>query len=281
MNPTRFNRVIFDISNKIIIMIKYFGGKYFKLIFIFLLVVFILSSCVTHKELEYIQDSNKNIKSFNISNIQDYKLKPNDELYIQISSLDENTTNIFGGNTNGMMLSAGMQPYGASLMSYAINKEGYIQLPVIGSILVKDKTVVEVSQIIKDSLNRILNQPSVTVKLVNRYVSVIGEVKLPGHFSYSQEKLSILDAIGLAGDLTDYGDRHQVILIREENGKNLRINLDLTESDFLSSDYYFVKPNDIVYIKPLRKKFWGFNQFPFAILLSAVTTGILVINYVK
>ena len=85
----------------------------------------------------------------------------------------------------------------------------------------------------------------------------------------------------MAGDLTDYGDRQQVILIREENGKNLRINLDLTESDFLSSDYYFVKPNDIVYIKPLRKKFWGFNQFPFAILLSAVTTGILVINYVK
>ena len=122
-----------------------------------------------------------------------------------------------------------MSPYGASLMSYSIDKDGYLLLPVIGNIFVKDKTLSQVSIILRDSLNHVLNQPIVSVKLVNRYVSVLGEVRNPGHFPYSQEKLSIFDAIGLAGDITDYGNRNKVILVRNENGENIRINLDLTK----------------------------------------------------
>jgi polysaccharide export outer membrane protein len=119
------------------------------------------------------------------------------------------------------------------------------------------------------------------VKLVNRYVSVLGEVKNPGHFSYSQDKFNIYDAIGLAGDITDYGNRTKVILVRNENGENLRINIDLTKSEILTSDYFFMRPNDIIYVVPLRKKFWGFNQFPFSLLLSAITTGLLIYTIVK
>ncbi len=251
-------------------------------IILFFPILLILNSCVIHKELEYVHDKDKSIKSFNETSIPDYKLKPDDELYIQISSLDETTVNMFGNSsTTNTMYMGGIQPYGASLISYSVNKDGYILIPVIGKILAKDKTISQLAITIKDSLSRILNQPLVTIKLVNRYISVIGEVKNPGHYSYSQEKLSIFDALGLGGDITDYGNRNQVILIRNENGKNLRISLDLTESSFLSSDYYFLRPNDIVYVKPLRKKFWGFNQFPFAIVLSALTTGILIVNYVK
>jgi polysaccharide export outer membrane protein len=166
-------------------------------------------------------------------------------------------------------------------MSYSIDKDGYLLLPLIGKILVKDKTISEVSVILKDSLNHILNQPVVTVKLVNRYVSVLGEVRNPGHFPYSQDKLTIYDAIGLAGDITDYGNRTKVMLIRNENGENLRINIDLTKSEILTSDYFFMRPNDIIYVVPLRKKFWGFNQFPFGLLLSAITTGLLIYTIVK
>ena len=241
----------------------------------------ILCSCVTQRKVEYLQDSNKNFKAFKEAELPDYRLKPNDELYIQINSLDEAAANVFSAGKEQSYYVGTMQPYGASLMSYSVDKDGFLLLPVIGKILVKDKTVSEVSTILKDSLNHILNQPIVSVKLVNRYVSVLGEVKNPGHFAYSQDKLTIYDALGLAGDITDYGNRNKVILIRNINGENIRINVDITKSDILASDYYNLRPNDIVYVKPLRNKFWGMRQFPFEILFSTLTTALLFYSIFK
>lgn len=245
-------------------------------------ILFLLNSCITQKNVEYLQDEDKGVKSFAEAKYDDYRLKPNDELYIQISSLDDAAASIFsmGNNTQSYPVGS-MQPYGASLASYSIDKDGFLVLPVIGSIFVKDKTIPQVSQLVKDSLVNILSQPIVSIKLVNRYVSVLGEVRNPGHFTFSQEKISIFDALGFAGDITDYGNRNEVLLTRNENGKNIRINLDLTTSDILSSKYYFLKPNDIIYIKPLRKKIWGMREFPFAIVLSAISTGILLYTVVR
>jgi polysaccharide export outer membrane protein len=242
----------------------------------------LITSCVTPRKAQYLQGRDKTIKVYSEADFPDYKLKPNDELYIQIHSLDEGAANIFSTGANQSSGSVGaMSPYGASLLSYSIDKEGYLLLPVIGNILAKDKTISQISTILKDSLNHILNQPVVSVKLVNRYVTVLGEVSNPGHFSYSQEKLSIFDALGMAGDITDYGNRNDVILVRNENGKNSRINLNLTEPDLLASDFYNVRPNDIVYVKPLRRKVWGIREFPFTILFSTITTGLLIYNVIK
>ena len=241
----------------------------------------ILTSCVTQSKVEYLQDVNKEIKAFNEAEFPDYKLKPNDELFIQINSLDEAAANVFSNAAQQYTYTGAMQPYGASLMSYSIDKDGYLLLPIIGKILAKDKTLPEVSLVLRDSMNHILNHPIVVLKLVNRYVSVLGEVRNPGHFPFSQDKLSIYDAIGLAGDITDYGNRNNVILVRNENGKNLRINLNLSRSDILASDYYNIRPNDIVYVKPLRQKFWGMREFPFSVLFSAITTGLLIYNYIN
>lgn len=244
------------------------------------IIVGLFSSCVTHRDLEYLRDKNKSIKAFKEVELPDYRLKPNDELYIQISSLDEAAANVFSksGQDSYVVYAT---PYGASLSSYQIDKEGYLLLPLIGKTLVKDKTIPEVNVILKESLSHILNQPLVSLKLVNRFISVLGEVKNPGHFTYSQEKLNIYDAIGLAGDITDYGNRTKVILIRNENGENTRINLNLNKSEMLSSAYFYLKPNDILYVVPLRKKFWGFNQFPFSLVISAITTGLLIYSIVK
>jgi polysaccharide export outer membrane protein len=241
-----------------------------------------LTSCVTQRKIEYLRDNNNITKSFKEAEFSDYRLKPNDELYIQISSLDEGAANIFSNaGSQTSVISASMTPYGASLSSYSFDRDGFMLLPVIGNILVKDKTLSQVSVILRDSLSHVLNKPIVSVKLVNRYVSVLGEVKNPGHFSYSQDKLTIYDALGLAGDITDYGNRNQVILIRNMNGENIRINVNITKSDILASDYYNLRPNDIVYVKPLRNKFWGMRQFPFEILFSTLTTGLLIYNIFK
>jgi polysaccharide biosynthesis/export protein len=241
----------------------------------------LLASCVSQRNVVYLQDKDEYVKEFNQAEVEDYKLKPNDELYIQISSLDEASTNIFSTSSAQQSSSVvSMQPYGASLASYAINKEGYLLFPVIGNILVKDKTLPEVSAIIRDSLTNILSQPLVSVKLVNRYISVLGEVRNPGHFAFAQEKLTIFDALALAGDITDYGDRSEVILARNENGKNIRINVNLTKSGLLASQYYFLRPNDLIYVKPLKKRFWGLKEFPFSIVLSTISTALLLYTVV-
>jgi len=242
----------------------------------------ILSSCVTQSEVEYLQDTDKRIKSFSAADVQDYRLKPDDELYIQVNSLDEAAANVFSSSSNQQSsVSKDISPYGASLLSYTIDKNGYVILPFIGYIFVEDKTISQVAEILKDSLNSILNQPIVTVKLVNRYISVLGEVRNPGRYLYAQERITVYDALGLAGDITEYGNRSEVILARNEGGKNLRININLTKSDIFTSNYYYLRPNDIVYVKPLRKKFWGMREFPFQIILSSLTVVLLFYSVLK
>lgn len=243
--------------------------------------VLVLNACVAQREVELLQDKNKSLKTFTEADYPDYRLKPNDELYIQINSLDEEAAGIFGAGGQQNLYLGSMNPYGASIISYTIDKNGYLFLPVIGKLSVLDKTVPEVVEMIKDSLREVLNQPIVSVKLINRYVSVLGEVTRPGHFTYSQDKLSIFNALGLAGDMTDYADRRRVILVRNGEGENLRVNLNLQSANILSSEYYYLRPKDVLYINPSRKKFWGFRQFPFQVVLSTITTGLLIYNVVK
>jgi polysaccharide export outer membrane protein len=247
-----------------------------------LAICLILSSCISQKKLQYVRDKNKDVKTFKEAGLQDYRLKPNDELYIQVTSQDEAAASIFANSRQETTSYIGsISPYGASLMSYSIDKDGYLLLPVIGKIQAKDKTVAEVSLLLQQALINVLNQPVVTVKLVNRFVSVLGEVKTPGHYSYSQEKLTIYDALGMAGDITDFGNRKHVILIRNENGTNSRINVDLTKSAVLSSEYYNLRPNDIVYVKQVRQKFWNISQVPISLFLSAVTTALLIYSIIQ
>lgn len=244
--------------------------------------VLFFSSCITQRNVEYLRGDDDEIQTYNEVLIEDYQLQPKDELYIQISSQDDPGAKLFSATGSEQFVNIGtIQPYGASLSSYTVDKNGFIQLPVIGLIPVKDKTTVEVSEIITKTLKKILSQPMVSVKLVNRYVTVLGEVLRPGHYNYSQDKVTIYDAIGLAGDITDYGNRDKVILIRNENGKNIRIPVDLTQGDILASSSLYIRPNDIIYVKPLQKKFWALRQFPYDVLLSTITAAILLYSVVK
>ncbi len=239
-----------------------------------------LTGCVTQRELEYMQSEKMDTLSFKEAKFPDYKLKTNDELYIQVSSLDEAAAGIFSNSRDQNSLVGSIDAYSASLLSYTIDKDGYLLLPVIGNIFVKDKTLSEVSSILKDSLTHVLNQPVIKLKLVNRYISVIGEVKTPGHYTYSQDKISIFDAISLAGDITIYGNRKEVSLVRNENGENKLFKLDLTKSDIFTSDYYLLRPNDIVYVKPMKKRFWAMEQFPYSLIIAAITTALLFYSIV-
>ncbi|NVO20117.1 MAG: polysaccharide export protein [Bacteroidetes bacterium] len=249
----------------------------------------ILYSCVSQKNLEYLQDSNTTIREFKEADVSDYKLRPNDELYIQISSQDEAAANVFSATmSQSTMGIGGMQPYGASLAAYSIDRNGYLLLPLIGNLMVKDKTTSQVSSMLTDSLKSVLNQPNVVVKLVNRYVTVLGEVRIPGHVPYAQEKFTIFEALGLAGDFSPLANRNEVILVRNEEGKNIRVTLNLSKSDILASEYYYLRPNDLVYVKPLKKKMMRMRDpltnnllSSISLVFSLVSTALLIYTVVK
>lgn len=261
---------------------KHLPGKNItRLILITITVTVLSQSCVVQRQVEYLRDTAQTTKEFAEAELPDYRLKPNDELFIQINSLDEGTANIFSNSLSQTSLgAASIQPYGASLMSYSIDREGYLLLPVIGNVFAKGKTLTQVSLLLRDSLRNILNQPIVSIKLVNRYISVLGEVRNPGHFVYSQDKLSVFDAIGLAGDITDYGDRKNVLLVRNDEGTILKEKINLASSSILSSENYYVRPNDLIYVRPMKKKIWGMREFPFTVLFSTLTTGLLIYNVI-
>lgn len=240
-----------------------------------LIIAALFSSCVSQRNVEYLK-TRDDLAVYQDPAIEDYQLKPNDELYIQIKSLDDPSTNVFQQASGQQSIQTNITPYSASLTSFMIDKDGFVQLPVLGYLQVENKTIPEVSTMLQDSLEYILSKPTVTVKLVNRYVSVLGEVKHPGHYSYSKEKLTIFDAIGMAGDMTEYSDRNDVVLTRNENNENKRIVVDLTDPELLASEYYYLRPNDMVYVKPMRKKFWGMRQFPISEFLSAISTAVLL-----
>ena len=143
------------------------------------------------------------------------------------------------------------------------------------------EVITEVGEMIKKSLAKILSQPTVTVKLVNRFITVLGEVQRPGHYNYYQEKISIYDALGLAGDATSFANRKKVILVRNEGGENHKVPVNLNDTEMLSSNYLYLRPNDIVYVPPMRKKFWAMEQFPYDLLMSAITAAILFYSVVK
>ena len=245
--------------------------------FSYLIFPILFYSCVSQRTVDYLQDESNTIKTFKAAENAEYRLKPNDELYVQVISLDDPSASIFSATSAQQFLNGGsVQPYGASLLSYTVDSAGYLLLPVIGRIFVRDSTLVQVSTAITKSLNKVLNQPMVSIKQVNRYVSVLGEVRTPGRFAYTQDKLTILDALGLAGDITEYGNRDEVILARNENGMNTRILVDLSQSTLLASEYYYIRPNDIVYVKSYQqKKFWDMRQFPYGVILSAIAAAVL------
>ncbi len=257
---------------------KYNFFKTFGIIFFLLLIV---SSCISTKKLKYIQTKDKDnvTNEFIPQKKVAYKIQPNDDLYIKVTSLDEETYKFFNkesGNRQYMSNDASIY-----LNSYTVNDSGYVNFPFIGKILVKDLTIEQTKDLIQKYVNEYLNQATVFVKLVNYNITILGEVKKPGIYTVYNDKVNIMEALGFAGDLTDYGNRKNITLIRQTNQGSIVNYIDLTDKKILQSEYYFLMPGDIIYAQPMRAKSLGLRTFPFATLLSTITTLILVLNYIK
>jgi polysaccharide export outer membrane protein len=249
---------------------------------LFLVIIALLSSCVTQKQVKYLQKLQKEdtVNNFATKPGPEYRIQPKDNLYIKIFSLDEKTYSFFNkGGTSGF--NDYVNDAAIYLNSYGVSGDGNIEFPIIGKVYIKDLTVEQAKDMLQKLVDEYLKETMVVVKLVNFNLTVLGEVKRPGQFKIYQENISIFEALSLAGDLTDFADRGRIALVRQTKDGARVSYLDLKSNKILNSEFYYLKPNDIIYVAPLGVKRWGFEAFPWAVVLSAISTALLLINYFK
>jgi len=213
--------------------------------------------------------------------LHDYRLQPGDNLFIQVLGLDAETADLFSIQPGGIYRQYLNNELSVYLSSYTVNQDGFIEFPVIGKVLVKGKTIYETKALVQEAINEYLRDATVIVKFVNFSISVLGEVMRPGRFPVHQTHINIFEALALAGDMTPWGDRDNVQLIRRVNqGSEVQV-LDLSSRGILESEHYYLMPDDIIYVPPMKAKTFAFTAFPYSIVLSTITTTLLILNFFK
>jgi polysaccharide export outer membrane protein len=212
-------------------------------------------------------------------------IEPNDILLITISSLDPSSTAIFNPPNNNIAKATTVTGSTTEPGGYLVSSDGTIQLPVLGTMKVAGLTKKEIKDNITNMIlsKKLLVDPLVEVRFLNFEVTVLGEVAKPTVITVPSEKISLLKALGLAGDLTIYGRRDNVLLIREENGKKKTRHIDLNSDNFFNSPYYYLQPNDVVYVQPNKARVAaaGRTQQLLPILLGGLSILVIVLNSVK
>lgn len=252
------------------------GWVIFLLPFLFLLIT---SSCTSYKDIAYLQDLKVNdTSSFYPYSIPEYKIQKGDILYINILSLNREASSIMNmssdENPNQFTNEMGMLIYG-----YNVNDSGNIELPVIGEVKVANLSVPEIKEVIEKEALVYLKNPTITVKLLSFRYSVLGEVANPGNYQSIKTQVNILEAISKAGDITPYGNRTEILVLRPTENGTKAIIVDLTSKHLLQNDAFFLLPNDVIYVKPLKTKAFRNNIPTISVTFGAISTLFLVLRY--
>ena len=252
-----------------------------KSFLITLLILAGLSSCVTNKKLTYIQYS-KGAGNHIIpaDNPAEYTILPYDNLFIKVVNPDPQWSAMF--NTMPVATySISVTEQSADLVSYPVDGAGFIQLPYAGKIKVAGKTLAMITIEVEKALKAYVADAAVTVKMVNNYVSLIGEFQRPGRYPIYKERMNIFQALAMAGDLNEFSNRQKIQLIRQTAEGNLIREFTLTDRSIVASEFFYVMPNDVIYAPPMKGKFFQMNAFPYSVILSTITTFVLMWNVLK
>lgn len=254
--------------------------KISKIFVILLLALF--TSCVNKKSFVYLND----IGSIPLQEINDkfdhnypMRIANGDVLVITVSALDPEAVANFNLPVISYATAGSMSVNSTPVMqNYVVDPDGNINFPVIGKVKLAGFTVDEASNFITSKVSQYVKDPVVSVRFNNYQITVLGEVRNPGRFLFNSQRITILDAIGMAGDLTYYGRRKDILIVREENGKLLYGRVDLTSQTLFSSPYYYLRQNDVVYVEPTRERVLATQQINFYVsIFSTITTVTAVV----
>lgn len=259
---------------------------------LFGLLIGLLSSCVTARKVNYMQTPDKQIPSYaDTITFEDYELRIGDRMYIYVYSLDENITKMYNAGGSGSMIRHQMTQGNMSgsydLYTYLVDEQGDIEFPTIGKIAVRGLTTREVKRRLEEELSKLLQEipgyatVSVEVNIVNRTFSIIGAQS--GRYVINKEKMTIFEALAMAGDLREFNSRQEIKLVREKEGKTTIKTFDVRSKDIVNSEYYYIEPNDIIYIRQIPGYSFGINSASttLGICASTISFGVFIYSIVQ
>jgi polysaccharide export outer membrane protein len=249
-----------------------------------------LPSCIPHKDLvtlngnESLPDDFKSDRLMYTSQIQDYKvykIQPFDQLMIRVNAFEGSTEQFLNReftNDNSVNQNMNFEPASIYFNTYSVDQYGFVNLPVVEKIKVTGLTTNQIKEVLDEAYKPYLKFASTNVKMANSRITVIGEVNNPGmHYLYN-ERNTILDVIGMAGDFTDFANRRKVKILRQTEAGLESIYLNMQRSEFLYSSYYYLQPYDVVYVEPSRKKSRDVGANATGIIISSVSVGALILS---
>ena len=262
---------------------KYFN-RITKLGIFTLVLTMMFASCVPQKKMIYLKDAEMAAANISKEYVNDrsvnYKLQPGDNLFIRVlNTIDERSASAISGEyTSRNYMSSDASIY---LQSYTLDEEGCIEMPLTGKIELKNLTIDEAKEKLQTELAKYVNQTTLIVKLSNFNLTVLGEVTRPGMYKVYQSQINLFEAISMAGNMTNFAKNNEVRIIRQTDNGSEVVTVDMGQADILSSPYYYLKPNDIIYVEPLKIKQWGFTAFPYSTVISVISLGVTLVTLVR
>ena len=248
----------------------------------FLAVIALFSSCADYNKVLYLRDIPDSVrtKTSQLAKYHDPVIQSDDILSIIILTIDPSTATVVNqgqiapqGSLTGVL---GSQP----ISGYLVDKNGTVSLPIIGTVKLAGLTTSEATDLIREKTAQFYKDPNIQVRFANFKVTVLGEVNRPSTYILPSEKNTILDALGLAGDITIYGKKDNVLLIRDSLDKKIYVRLNLNSSKALQSPYFYLKQNDVIYVEPTKDKLVASDATQtkfFTIAVSVITAAALIL----
>lgn len=241
----------------------------------------LLNGCVSQKNLPYLQGKTYNTRAAVVAdNVrQQYRLQPGDVLSIRVQSVQPQLNDMF--NTVDARAVFNGDPGNLYLTGYSVDENGNIALPTAGVLKVAGLTVEETQTAVKQKVAAFVRDANVLVKLLSFKITVLGEVRTPGRYFVYNAQCTVLEGLGLANDLTEFGNRQNVKLIRQTAKGSEVVLLDLTDPALLTSPYFYLLPNDALYVEPMQARTSRGNAGNLALVFSGISAVVLLLNYLK
>jgi polysaccharide biosynthesis/export protein len=242
------------------------------------------SSCIPIKKLVYFQDPQFNTAELTpiVNQANSYRLQTRDVLSVRVKTLDSESSEYFNLQPENAFFNYNQTS--AYMNGYSIDEEGNIELPEVGPIPVAGLTLNEAQSKIQKSLSSYLKKATIVVKLVSFKITVLGEVNDPGHYYIYNNQATLLEGLGLAGDMTEFGNRENITLVRQMNNGLGAVLINLKDVKVLSSPFYYLQPNDVIYVQPLKAKNTRSNLNALHVLsiaFGAISSFVLLLNFIK
>lgn len=253
----------------------------------FMVLLVVISSCVTNKKYQMLQKNDVNVQNQPTDTVLrrytvekfDYRVQTNDILNVRFESLTSKDYDFLSGQT---LVQGNAIIGGALLMGDLVDERGEIPFPVVGKVKVAGMTVYQIQDSLQSIANRYLEAPTVRVRLLNYRATFLGEVNREGLVTVTNNRVTMLEAIGLAGGLTDLADKTSIKLIRQKGSSTEVAYINLLDESFINSPYYYVNQNDVIVVPALKqrpyRKYFGQNL---SLIISSLSLLIIVLNYTK